>query len=196
MSIVRINQAKSAKEYERKIITLQKLHADEAARQKTDLQRATAEGERIATENKFLKRDLTEEGEKIRNLKRSMKDSESMDVRKEIHNDSPVWTPRKGRGLPYRDGFDDDEIVLSPPKPQSGRSKAATPKAGVKRKRKPATDSPTQALELSQGRREGELDTATPKGTDFNAVSIPKLARANGAFEVGFHQNMSCHNWH
>jgi hypothetical protein len=48
---------------------------------------------------------------------------------------SPAVTPKKSKVLPYRDGFDDSDLVmLSPSKPRD-RSKPTTPKAGAKRKR-------------------------------------------------------------
>jgi hypothetical protein len=47
------------------------VHADEAARQRAEIESARAEKEKIATENMFLKRDLTEEGEQTRLLRRT-----------------------------------------------------------------------------------------------------------------------------
>ncbi|KAI9819353.1 MAG: hypothetical protein M1832_004058 [Thelocarpon impressellum] len=167
--IVRSNQAKASKEYERKLYALQKLHADEAARQRAELERAAAEKERIATDMAFLKRDLSDEGARVRNLQRSIRDGASSVGKppgppaRGVSVASPMSTPRKGRGLPYRDGFDDDEIMASPSKPSGGRSKVVTPRTGTKRKRNAVDDSPVPALELSQPRRESTGDGAPPQ---------------------------------
>ncbi|KAI9850714.1 MAG: hypothetical protein M1838_005205 [Thelocarpon superellum] len=164
ISIVRANQAKAIKEYERQITTIQHLHANEAAQQKAELERALTEKERVATENKFLKRDLTEEGERVRSLKRSMKEGESPANKAVLtrggFSAGLATTPRKEKGLPYRDGFDDHDIVPSPTR-STPRSKAGTPKGASKRKRKAIDDSPIPVLPLSQPRNESFAEAET-----------------------------------
>jgi hypothetical protein len=94
----------------------------------------------------FLKRDLIEETEKNRSLRRA-KEKE-----KDINNASEqLTTPKKNKSSNFRDGFDDDEILMiSPSKFQGRRSNGGTPtKAGAKRKRK-GLESPTVALEFTQ----------------------------------------------
>ena len=154
ISIVRANQMKTSKEHEKQMAALQKLHADAAVRQKAEIENARAERERIATENRFLKRDLIEETEKARQLQRAAKGTVS------TTHGRTVNSPKKGTGatLAYRgnirDGFDDDEIQDVSPSKIATRSKAMTPKAGAKRKWKAVDDRPGQPLQLSQPKRD------------------------------------------
>ena len=150
ISIVRANQAKTSKDFEKQVATLQKLHADEKARQKAEITNARAEGERIATENRFLKQDLTEETGRTRDLQRNTKDKTGKPLPTSTANEDTVLTPRKAKALPFRDGFDDNEIVMVSPTKAVGNLKPVTPKAGGKRKRKNVDDSPGQPLQLSQ----------------------------------------------
>lgn len=145
---------KTSKEHEKQMTALQKLHADTAVRQKVEIENARAERERIATENRFLKRDLIEESEKAKQLQRAVKGAVGT-THGRIAN-----SPQKGTvaTLAYRDnlrdGFDDDEIQAVSPSKTVARSKATTPKAGAKRKRKAVDDSPGQPLQLSQPKRD------------------------------------------
>lgn len=154
ISIVRANQMKTSKEHEKQIAALQKLHADAAAHQKVEIENARAERERIATENRFLKRDLIEETEKAKQLQRVAKGAVG------TTNGRTVNLPKKGTGTTlayrgnFRDGFDDDEIQAVSPSKIATRSKAMTPKASAKRKRKAVDDSPGQPLQLSQPKRD------------------------------------------
>ena len=188
IAIVRANQTRTAKEYERKMIALQHLHATDTSRKSADLQRAMDEKERVATENRFLKRDLTEEGEKVKNLRRSIKDVDTLPGKAALArgdvNASPLTTPRKGKGLPYRDGFDDEEVLASPTRPASGKFRRGTPKAGAKRKRRPMDDSPGQALQLSQPRESTDLGTRPVE--EIQADALQKLGQDDGRFEVGW----------
>ena len=170
IAIIRANHAKVIKEYERKSFELQKIHADEAARQRTEIEKARAERERITTEIEFLKRDLTEEAERVRNLTRNAKGGGSkLLMSKTAAATDTVTTPKKGSALPYRDGFDDDEIIVVSPSKAANKAKAVTPKAGAKRKRKPAEDSPAQPLHLSQPKKDDG-----PRPTDSSRQSPSK----------------------
>ncbi|KAI9816238.1 MAG: hypothetical protein M1827_001839 [Pycnora praestabilis] len=153
-AILRAKQEKTAIEHRRMLFTLQKLHADEATRQKAEVEAARAEKQRITTENAFLKRDLTEEGERTRNLLRNLR----VGVSTTTAAAPRPTTPRKGKSLAYRDGFDDDEITTVSPSKSGGISKPGTPKAGVKRKRKVVEESPGQVLQLSQSPVENQGD--------------------------------------
>lgn len=163
ISIIRANHAKVVREYEKKSLELQKVHADEAARQRAEVEKARAERERIATEIEFLKRDLTEETERVRNLTRNAKAGEGKaPTSKTAAGADIVTTPKKGIVLPYRDGFDDDEIMVASPSKTANKPKAVTPKAGAKRKRKPTEDSPVQPLHLTQPKRDDEPRPTSP----------------------------------
>lgn len=143
IAILRSNQAKAAQDLDRQIAALQKRRAEEAERHKQEIQAAYARSERLETENAFLKRDLAEESQKVNNLKAKKKS--------EQQKGQPV-TPKKTKVLPFRDGFDDDEIaVVSPTKTPGGRSKRGTPTVPGKRKRKPSQDRPVPMAPLQLG---------------------------------------------
>ncbi|KAI9715580.1 MAG: hypothetical protein M1812_005884 [Candelaria pacifica] len=153
VAIIRSNEAKRAKEQERKTIAMQKLHADEEARRKADIERTRAEKEKVETECKFLQQDLANEAEKSRNIQRRLRDVDGKDpLARTTANASPLTTPKKARALPYRDGFDDDEVLLVSPSKSKTRSQRGTPKAGAKRKRRANEDSPSQPLQFSEPR--------------------------------------------
>lgn len=138
IAIVRANQEKTMKEYERRIAVMQKLHSDEAARQKAELEAGKKERERMETDNRFLKHDLAQESERTRRLNGPGK------ARVEKQE-----TPRKTKRAGLGDGFDDDEVVLVSPSKSKDKSREQTPKVGAKRKR-PAQDSPIAPLSFDQ----------------------------------------------
>ncbi|PYH90836.1 DNA repair protein Rad26 [Aspergillus ellipticus CBS 707.79] len=130
IAIIRANQAKAAENYDRQLATLRKTMADEAARHAAEVEAAREEGKRFATENAFLKHDLAEESIRTNQWKGKGRADEK----------PPPVTPRKARVLPFRDGFDDDEILaVSPTK--SARGKRFTPVVPGKRKRQLSQDS-------------------------------------------------------
>ena len=153
---------KADRENEQRMLTLQKQHADEAARYKFEVENARAEQKKIATEKGFLEFNLAEGTEKIRNLQKVVKQVRKVSISKKNDRESPLTTPKKSRDLQYGDGFDDDEMqIVSPPK-LAIRSKPVTPKAGVKRKRKAADSSPAKTLPLSQP-KDDQHNEAIPK---------------------------------
>jgi len=145
IAIVRANATKVEKEYEARTKVLQKMHADEAARQKMEVEKARAELQKIATEKDFLENDVAEGTKQIRNLQKAIKKGD-----RSIGKENQLATPKKTKSLPLRDGFDDNEVLPMSPSKLALRSKANTPKAGTKRKRKAPEDSPIKPLELAQ----------------------------------------------
>ncbi|KAI9877160.1 MAG: hypothetical protein M1830_004670, partial [Pleopsidium flavum] len=187
IAIVRANQAKTATEYERRLNTAQKLHADEAARQRAEIESARAEKEKIATENMFLKRDLTEEGEQTRILRRNLKNvggGDKVVLAKTKANASPVTTPKKHKSLPFRDGFDDDEIMVTSPSKVAQKTKRGTPKVGDKRKRKVIDDSPGQPLQLSQSKGETITEDEPQPDVPLEDTTLQKLGKEDDRFPV------------
>lgn len=168
------------REYESRTQYLQKLHADEAARQKIEVEKAQAELQKIATEKDFLENDLAEGTKQIRSLQRAIKKG----AEKVADKENQPNTPKKNKALPIRDGFDDDEVQPLSPSKLVLRSKVSTPKGGTKRKRKPIGDSPVKALDLTELRGAGSSETvAHSKDTVPPAVSsTPK--RPDQRFEV------------
>ena len=181
ISIVRANQTKTAKDYERQLAALQKQHADSAARQKIEIDIARAEREKIVTNNEFLKRDLKEESEKVKQLQRLTK------IAGERSTSNMVTTPKKTNtsALPYRDGFDDDDLVTVSQPNAVSRAKAVTPKAGGKRKRKALEDSPGQPLQLTHPK--GNLLSAVPSHPsrqDDSATTLQVSTKEDHRFKV------------
>ena len=139
ISIIRAKQDKDAKDYESKIALMQKLHADEIARQKADIHTAKKDLEAFETHNRFLEHDLAQtRDERSKRLKPT-------NGHKSLTKNN---LPQLSQNLPYRDGFDDHEIVLLSPSKPKDRSKPPTPKVGDKRKRN-ITVSPVPSLQLN-----------------------------------------------
>ncbi|KAF4171437.1 hypothetical protein CNMCM8694_002657 [Aspergillus lentulus] len=154
IAIIRANQAKLVENYDRQLAALRKAMAEETAKHKEEVEAARAEGKLLATENAFLKQDLAEETMRINNMK----------AKSRAEDKAPPVTPKKTRKLPFRDGFDDDEIMaISPSK--SAKSKRTTPTGPGKKKRKLDPGSPTplplrQPAELVAEPPEDLLDDA------------------------------------
>ncbi|KAJ5414330.1 hypothetical protein N7509_000957 [Penicillium cosmopolitanum] len=139
IAIIRSKQVSIVRDYDRQLAALRKAMADEVAKHKVEVEAALSEGRKLATENTFLQHDLAEETHHLRNFK--IKQQRLDD------NAQPV-TPRKSRVLPFRDGFDDDEIAVVSPSKSAARSKRGTPTHPGKRKRRASQDSPAP-LQLS-----------------------------------------------
>ena len=180
IAIVRTNAKKLEKENESRAQSLQKLHADEAARQKIELEKARAELKKIATEKDFLENDLAEGTKQIRNLQRVLKKGGEQITGKE----NKLTTPKKSKGLPYRDGFDDDEVQPLSPSKLVLRSKASTPRGGTKRKRKPTEDSPVKPLDLIEPRQGESFEEPAQAGNAMLAAAAQIPQRLDQRFEV------------
>jgi hypothetical protein len=134
ISIVRAKEEKAAKEYERRLSVMQKLHADEAAKQKAELEAMRKQREKMETDNRFLQHDLAQEADRVKRTVGSSKMKQTKEKE----------TPRK-RKQGHGDGFNDSEVLMVSPSRSRERSKDQTPTAGTKRKRS-AQDSPLPAL--------------------------------------------------
>ena len=165
IAIVRANTSKIEKDYENRTKSLQKLHADEAARQKLEIEKARLDLQKITTEKVFLENDLAEGTKQIRNLQRAIKKG----AEKVTGKENQPATPKKTKYLPLRDGFDDDEVQPMSPSKLALRSKATTPKGGSKRKRKAPEDSPIKPLELSKPKQVEPAGNADRRKTDAEA---------------------------
>lgn len=176
ISIIRSNQAKAAQNYDRQLASIRKAMADAAEQHKGEVEAVRAERKMLVTENAFFKQDLTEEAMRINNLKAKSKPEEK----------APV-TPRKSRVLPFRDGFDDDEMVAVSPS-KSTRSKGTSSVVPGKRKRTTSQDS-SAPLQLSpQAQRmvdtsggsddimvDLEYDQAPSKGEEHNVKFMKRI---------------------
>ncbi|KAH8704197.1 hypothetical protein BGW36DRAFT_423717 [Talaromyces proteolyticus] len=138
VAILRAKLAKQELEYERTVSALRAQLAEQTAKNQGVQQAAIDDKQRLETENLFLRDELRGEALRVNSLR----------GRKQADEKSAPLTPRKQRTLPFRDGFDDDEVgVASPTKSSGGRSKRGTPSGHGKRKRK-ASDAPIPMASL------------------------------------------------
>lgn len=168
IAIVRANQSKTEKIFESKIQALQKLRQEESAKQRLEVERALAEKQKIATEKGFLQNDIAEGNQQIKSLQRAFKakDGAARNVINEVSRRTVLpTTPKKNKSASLGDGFDNHEILPISPSKLPYRSKATTPKAGSKRKRKPPGASPVKPLQLSQAN-----EALEPIAIDSNGI--------------------------
>ncbi|KAL4928313.1 putative DNA repair protein Rad26 [Aspergillus undulatus] len=144
IAIIRSNQAKMIADYERQIAGLRKAMAEETARYKQEVETARREGKMLATENVFLKQDLAEEALR----------SNQVRAKTRVEEKGAPATPKKTKMLPFRDGFNDEEILAVSPS-KSGRSKQTTPTVAGKKRRRASQDGPTPLQLSPQGERSG-----------------------------------------
>ncbi|OJJ72975.1 hypothetical protein ASPBRDRAFT_54747 [Aspergillus brasiliensis CBS 101740] len=165
ISIIRANQAKLIADYDRQLTALRKAMADEVAKHEEEVAAARAEGKMFATENAFLRQDLAEEAMRANQLKAKARAEEK----------APPVTPKKSKVLPFRDGFDDDEILAVSPS-KSARSKRTTSVVPGKRKRKDSQDIPTP-LQLSPQAEPIAADLAEDLSDDAMLDAAPDKAQ-------------------
>ncbi|KAL2820833.1 hypothetical protein BDW59DRAFT_150613 [Aspergillus cavernicola] len=140
IAIIRSNQAKLAEDYERQLAALRRAMAEEMTKYKEEVEATRAEGKMLATENAFLKQDLAEEVLRTNQMK----------VKAQLEEKAQPVTPKKSKVLPFRDGFDDNEILAESPS-KSGRSKRMTPAVTSKKRRRTSEGSPTPLHLSSDG---------------------------------------------
>lgn len=173
VAILRANLTKQAQEFERMIASLRAQLNELTTKNKGVEQAAINDRQKLETENLFLREELRDEALRVNNL-RAKKRAEA------------PQTPRKQRTLPFRDGFDDDEIgVASPTKSSGGRSKRGTPSVSGKRKRK-VSDAPIPMapLQLSQGIRAMEAETLALDSMD---TTTEERVHISEGIEEGFY---------
>ncbi|EMR87235.1 putative dna repair protein rad26 protein [Botrytis cinerea BcDW1] len=141
ISILRGRIDKSEKEYERTQAAKEKLHAEQLAKLQKDREAAETAARNATIERDFTKQDLFEETERAKRLNKAKNSKDAL-----------VMTPKKTKPMPFRDGFDDDEIELLSPSKMSPskfqKRQPGTPSRAAKRKRK-ANDSPSaSALDM------------------------------------------------
>ncbi|ORY18641.1 hypothetical protein BCR34DRAFT_473229 [Clohesyomyces aquaticus] len=172
----------ATRENERRLQALQHAHANEVARQKADLDKIRRERETAQTNSLFLEHDLAREAGRVRRVKKSGKEPV---VPRSRTDPSPVGTPKRSKVLPFRDGFDDEDIVMASPTKSPHKTKPSTPSKASKRKR-PATDpSPIPALQLSEPR--DRQKTQEPSGKELpkiDASILERLRRDDHRFEL------------
>ncbi|KAL4918906.1 hypothetical protein BDW62DRAFT_55387 [Aspergillus aurantiobrunneus] len=161
IAIIRSNQAKLVGDYERQLATLRKSIADEMAKYKEEVEAIREEGKMLATENAFLKQDLAEEASRINQMKAKARAEEK----------AVPTTPRKSKVLPFRDGFNDEEILAASPS-KSGRSKQRTPTVTGKKRRRTSHGSPTPLQLSPQGESIGIENTGDAVDEPMSDVAM------------------------
>lgn len=146
------------------------------AKQQKALEAARIAEKNAATERDFIKRDLAEESERVRQLNKAREaEKKGLDL---------VTTPKKKKALPHRDGFDDDEIeVLSPSRISPSKFQkrnAGSPSKPGKRKRKTA-ESPASALQVIHSEKSTESVQQAPI---LDEALIEKLGIQDDRFDV------------
>ncbi|CAG8931733.1 unnamed protein product [Penicillium salamii] len=178
ISIIRRKQATMTQDYDRQLATLRKSMADEMAKHKQEVETAMSEGKVLATENVFLQQELADEAYQHRNFKSKQR------------ADKPApETPRKSRVLPFRDGFDDDEIAMVSPSKSAARSKRATPTVPGKRKRQLSQDG---AVPLQLSPAGGDL-VMVDASADMSEVAEVKRKAAESSRHQQFMMRLLSH---
>jgi hypothetical protein len=140
------------RENERKVLALQQAHNEALAKQKAEVDKMRREREHAQTSNMFLEHDLAREADKAKRVKKG-----TAAKPKSTSIASPAVTPkRQHKTLPFRDGFDDEDIIMASPSKKKDRPGASTPKQVGKRKRTVTDQSPIPMLQLSEPRERGQ----------------------------------------
>ncbi|KAF2417430.1 hypothetical protein EJ08DRAFT_643539 [Tothia fuscella] len=140
-AILRQKLEKQARDSNQKESTIRQVYEEKIAKQKAETERIKSENAKVITDNRFLQHDLTLEAGKAKQLQKNLKNGSLKE------HASPASTPKKHKVLPFRDGFDDDDVVMF--SPSKSRSKPSTPSKGAnKRKRGVNEQSPMQPLQL------------------------------------------------
>lgn len=150
---------------------MQKLHADQAAKHRAETHAARKDREKVETNNRFLEHDLAQEVERTKRIKAtSTDDADARPRAKTKHLGPSKTTTGTTHNLPYRDGFDDNEIMLVSPNKGKEKAKAEIPKAGDKRKRN-VTASPGIPLRLTAPVAKSPVPVADPEEVEVTDVS-------------------------
>lgn len=169
IAIVRANQEKAAKEYERRIEVMRKMHADETAKQKAELEAGRKEREKMKTDNRFLQHEVAEEVERAKRMTGAVRPMTS------TSDNDKGGTPSKLRRTGVGDGFEDNEVRVISPSRSRDKQKDHTPKHPAKRKRT-VNDSPVAPLSFTQPaesiRRENSGQAQSSIDVPSSAVSV------------------------
>ena len=188
VAIVRNNIQKSNKEHERLISSIQAIQNEEREKLEQELKAAREETELVKTKNLFLKNDYEEVIRKNKSLERTVSMSGDEAGKKRAMRQSPVTTPKKKKVMHYRDGFDDDEIMVSPSKAQI-KSKVTTPS---KKRKRTASGSPAAfSLPLSQLPR-APISNASSHVQLVDLSILEKLLQDNTQSDVCYSSPLSC----
>ena len=123
-----------------------------------EIEAARKDRELVETSNKFLEHDLAQEADRARQAKKALRGGNDSSKPRP----SPASTPKKKSSLPYRDGFNDEEVIAISPSKSKEKSRASTPKPVSKRKRAEQDASPAKQLSFSDQHTLNMLDEGSP----------------------------------
>jgi hypothetical protein len=191
VALVRDKRAQLEKELDRKMLAQEKRHEDEVARMRAELEKTILERDNLKSATKFEKQDARDEAfkSKYQHQRAKAKTTGGGGAAAEAaNNQAGMASPSKAKGSAYRDGFDDDEImIMSPSKRSGGRSRVGTPGMGSKRKRKGLDDSPIPALQLSHRPKAPPAAENPPRQTvpaSQHEILLRKFGAAEDRYEV------------
>lgn len=196
IAIIRANQTKLQRTHDEQLTSLRSAMTEQVRKHQAAVDATAMESKRVTTENVFLKQDLREETFREKERERAWRAQKKGDEKTKTAegHQTPV-TPKKSKDLPFRDGFDDDEIMASPSKPGGRRSGRATPTAQGKRKRRVADDSPRGSmLQLSQSFDHHEGAEPIPvDGEEDETKGLTKRPRRQEDLNVRFMRSILNH---
>lgn len=161
---------------------MQDTHLEAVNKQKIQLDLAIRDKKQLEDNNKFLEQDLRHS--RITAGKTGNREARRPDADPRSRSfGGIITTPKKDKHhLPFRDGFDDNDVAMLSPSKAREKHKISTPKKGEKRKR-PLDQSPLEPLALDFGDETGPSPAplAADKSTeDAEPDAQPVLLPAYG----------------
>ena len=149
IAMVREKILKVEQEFGSRTKAQQRLHADESARYRLEIEKARSDIQSISTEKAFLENELAEGSKKVRQVQKERNKGILIppETSEFVKRTLPA-TPKKSKSSTYADGFNDDEVQILSPSKLALRRRTGTPKAGLKRKRRAVDDSPVKPQQL------------------------------------------------
>jgi len=189
VAIVRNKLEQTSRDHERKLASVQKVHAEDEQKKQSEIEALKAERDRLLTEGLFRQKELDE---LVRKEKSNRKKQELAALTQLPSQDvamvdieasrSRAVTPKKNKGYTHRDGFDDDDM-FTVPSPSKRAVKIGTPtKSGLKRKRS-VNGSPLPQLPLSASR--SRLSARRDRFPVVDDMVLEKLFSHDDRLEVG-----------
>ncbi|KAI9683386.1 MAG: hypothetical protein M1829_005458 [Trizodia sp. TS-e1964] len=186
ISVVRGKLTRAENETLRQAIALENLLSDQAAQKDEELKSTKLLLQNQTTEIVFLRKELEDEAKRVRALQKANDEGGAAPIQTRKPS-----TPKKALSIQNGDGFDEDEILVSP-SARRGKLNFGTPKGANKRKRALFEKSPIKSLPLSQ-----PVVQDPPKNVEheqpniFNESLLKLLGKENDKFH--FFQTMLEH---
>lgn len=194
IAMVREKISKAEQEFETRTKIQQRLHADESAKYRAEIQKARSEIQSITTEKAFLENELAEGSKQLRQAQKDAK--KGAPVPSEVDGDlkeNPPATPRRSKNLSYADGFNEDEVQVLSPSKLALRRKTGTPRTGVKRKRRTIEDSPVKLQQLELVEPGGHIHEPRVKQETVSQLIVANQQQRQRNADLQFTQDLLNH---